>query len=380
MPQPFLLAGIPVTNQALYHRIRFAVGDSAAYISLPSGNMLLVRDIEMSRARRIANADQVGCAADFAPAGGLSGDRDTALAQATAEYVRRSGVSQISSDRTLPFIFAWHLQQVGVEVVYDADLGVLQRRVKDEQELQHLRAAQAMTENAMRMACETICRADVDAQGQLLHKGEVLTSERLRSIISIYLMERNYSNHHDSIVASIPHVADCHNFGTGPLRTGETVVVDIFPCDNATRYWGDCTRTAVHGAPRPEVLKMHAAVAEAKQAGVDALRAGSTGQAVHEATTEVIRRHGFHVGPRTEEMADDVAAMPHGTGHGVGLEVHEPILLDKGGGELLVGEVLTVEPGLYSPALGGVRLEDMVAVTTGAAENFNRLPEGLDWS
>jgi Xaa-Pro aminopeptidase len=71
--------------------------------------------------------------------------------------------------------------------------------------------------------------------------------------------------------------------------------------------------------------------------------------------------------------------MVHGTGHGVGLEVHEPPLLDRLGPELVVGDVLTIEPGLYRHPIGGVRLEDMIVVTEDGCENFNSLPEGLSW-
>ena len=72
--------------------------------------------------------------------------------------------------------------------------------------------------------------------------------------------------------------------------------------------------------------------------------------------------------------------MRHGSGHGIGLEVHEPILLDHGGGEILENEVFTVEPGLYSAMLGGVRVEDMVAATRVGHEILSPLHEELDWA
>ena len=125
---------------------------------------------------------------------------------------------------------------------------------------------------------------------------------------------------------------------------------------------------------------MHAAVVEAKAAAEEATRAGVTAQSVHEATIAVIRAHGFDVGLPGADAPAEYAAMVHGTGHGVGLEVHEPPLLDFGGGELVVGDALTIEPGIYSRAFGGVRVEDMVIVTEAGSRNLNTLPEGLDWS
>ena len=375
-----LLAGIPSENPALYHRVRFRVGDPAAWLSLNLDDQqrteFIVRDIEMERARQAVRADSISCPADYTPAAGLSGDRSTATAQAVAECLRRAAVSRVTTDRTLPYIFAWHIAQVGIDVEYSPELGVIDRRVKDSQELQWLAEAQRVTEDAMRMACETVAWATVDAQGQLQHDGGLLTSERLRKMISVYLLNRDFSNPHDSIVASWPHSADCHDRGSGPLQTGQAVIIDIFPCCQATGYWGDCTRTVVHGQPSDEMQRMHAAVMAAKHAAIQAATAGATADDVHNATKQQLQTHGYEF---QRGAISDQPVMPHGTGHGVGLEVHEPILLDDNGGSLMAGEVLTIEPGLYSRKFGGVRVEDMVAITQAEPTNFNRLPEGLCW-
>ncbi len=376
-----LLAGIPSENPALYHRVRFGVGDPAAWLQLRIDDQVrtefIVRDIEMDRARKGVRVDHIACPADYTPSGSrLSGDRATATAQAVAECLKRGGVQSVTTDRTLPFIFAWHIGQVGIAVEYSPELGVIDRRIKDAQELEWLAAAQKVTEATMLMACETVARANADAGGTLHHAGEVLTSERLRKMISIYLLERDYSNTHDSIVASLPLSADCHERGSGPLMTGQAVIVDIFPRCNATQYWGDCTRTVVHGDTTDELQKMHTAVVSAKRAACAVARAGVSADDVHAATKRTLAEYGY----RFERGAiSDAPIMPHGTGHGIGLEVHEPILLDDNGGTLLAGEVLTVEPGLYSRHFGGVRVEDMIVITDAEPVNLNALPEGLCW-
>ncbi|MFO1065344.1 MAG: M24 family metallopeptidase [Pirellulales bacterium] len=375
-----VLAGIPAENHALYHRVRFGVGDPAAWLEIEDGSnrrtVFIVRDIEVERAKAAVKADLIIPPAASAPAGGLSGDRATATAQSVAEYLKRAGVTYVVTDRTLPYIYAWHIAQAGLTLDYSAEFGVLERRVKDEQEIQWLSAAQSVTEDAIAMACGTIARAKADAEGNLHHAGAVLTSERMRKMISVYLLERGFSNHHDSIVASLPHSADCHDRGAGPLKTGEAVIVDIFPQDIATHYWGDCTRTVVHGEVRDELNRMHAAVMAAKAAATAALVPGASADAVHAATTSTLATYGYRFA--RGEISDD-PVMPHGTGHGVGLEVHEPILLDINGGTLMEGEVFTVEPGLYGRRTGGVRVEDMLVVRAGKPQNLNRLPEGLDW-
>jgi Xaa-Pro aminopeptidase len=124
---------------------------------------------------------------------------------------------------------------------------------------------------------------------------------------------------------------------------------------------------------------MHAAVCAAKRAAIAAAAAGVTGEAVHQATMEAIRRQGYSIGLPTADSPDSYCALTHGTGHGVGLDVHEPPLLDLKGPELLAGDVVTIEPGLYRKDLGGVRVEDMIVIAEQGCENLNQLPEGLAW-
>lgn len=377
------MAGIPATNATLYWKIRFKVGDPVAYIEFvrengESDSVFILRDIEMDRARKKARADRVACPADFAPAEGLSGDRETATAQAAAECLRQAGVTRVVGDRTLPFIFADMIQKAGMKVDCDLDYGVLERRAKDQEEIEHMREAQATTEEIMRIACECVANATAGDDGNLYHEDEVLTADSLRSIIDSWLMGKGYSSPGD-IVACGQEGSDCHNSGQGPLKTGQPIIIDIFPCNTATGYNGDCTRSMVHGEIPDEIQRMFDAVKEAKAAGIAAIRPGVTGEDVHKAVIQVMEKHGYPMGIPKEDSPADFCSMSHGTGHGVGLDVHEPPLLDLRGPELIVGDILTVEPGLYSLSLGGVRLEDMVVVTPDGCENFNKLPETLSW-
>ena len=378
-----MMAGIPAINSALYRQIRFSVGDPAAYLELPGDGaevkrVLILRDIEMDRARKHAQVDRVGCPADYAPEGGLSGDRETATAQAAAECVRRAGLECVRADRSLPLVFVDMLRQAGISVAYDPNLGVIDRRAKDEQEIAWIREAQAVTEDAMEMACRLIARADLADDGTLIHEGETLTAERVRATIDHWLLDRGYVNP-PAIVAPGREGADCHNLGTGPLRTGQPVIVDIFPRNRETLYNGDCTRSVVHGEISETLATMHQAVCQAKAAAEAAVRAGVTGETVHRATVAAMNAAGFQYGLPPADAPADFCSLPHGTGHGLGLDVHEPPLLDMKGPELVVGDVVTIEPGLYRLDLGGVRVEDAVVVTADGCENLNRLPEGLDW-
>ena len=379
-----MMAGIPTLNAGLYRKIRFLVGDPVAWIEVTDSSglaesTLILRDIEMQRAKAAANATRVACPADFTPSGGLSGDRETATAQSAAEFLVRIRCAEVVVDRSLPMIYAEMLNRAGVLVRCETEWGLIERRQKDASEIAAIRFAQQQTEEVMRTACQTIARAQTGADTILLVDGKPLTSERMQSMIDIWLLERGFSNPM-SIVAGGPVGADCHDHGHGPLRSMQPIIVDIFPRDKKSLYNGDCTRTVVHGKISEKLTRMHAAVAKAKAAATSAVRSGVTGQFVHEATCLSMESSGYQMGFAPEGASDDFTSMTHGTGHGLGLEVHEPPLLALGGPELLVGDVVTIEPGLYCKAVGGIRIEDIVVVTEDGCLNLNSLPEGLVWT
>jgi Xaa-Pro aminopeptidase len=375
--EAILLAGVPAENATLFLKVGLAAGDPAAWIGTQETSLVIIRDIEKERAEAVGRADHYASPADFAPPGGLDADRTIATAQSVAEYLRRQGIKRARSDRSLPFVFAWHVMQQGIDVVFDADLGVSDRRVKNQAQQQALAAAQRVTERAMEMACSLIARSEAQRDGSLHHDGAPLTSERVQAGIAHLLLDCGFSMAHGAIVATAPDAADCHHAGSGVLKTGVPVIVDIFPRDQSSRYWGDCTRTVVHGTASETVTAMHKAVVAAKWAATECLQPGNTAAAVHVAAMEVLEQHGFQ---QSRGKVSDAPTIQHGTGHGIGLELHEPILLDAGGGVLMAGEVFTVEPGLYGRHDGGVRVEDMLVVSNGGPQNFNRLHEGLDWS
>ncbi len=377
--QAVILAGVPTRTPHLYRKIHFNVGDTVVRIELPGrGSFAILRDIEMDRAREARIADKILCPEDLKPEGGLSGDRDTANAQAAAELLTREGVSSVVTDRSLPMLFAHYLQERGIEVACDPEMGVLERRAKSDREVEALRQAQEKTEQAMRMACELIGGAEAHADGTLRVGPHTLTSEYVKSAINKTLLDLGMGASH-SIVAGGPAGADPHNRGAGPLRTGEPVIVDIFPQDPETLYWGDCTRTVVHGVIPDTVAEMHEAVQRAKKAAIDATKEGVTGEEVHQAACAVLEKAGYSIGIPSEDEPETAIKFVHGTGHGIGLELHEPPLLAAGGPELVIGDALTVEPGLYCRAIGGIRIEDMVIVREGGSDNLNSLPEGLSW-
>lgn len=204
----------------------------------------------------------------------------------------------------------------------------------------------------------------------LSYRGCVLTSECLRREVAKLLLDYDLTSPEGMIISCGKHAAMPHHMGTGPIHPGETIVVDIFPQSTKNHYFADMTRTYVKGELKhPEVQKMYEAVLEAHEASLRALRSGAARKAVYEISADVIKAAGFDVGEK---------GYTHSLGHGLGVAIHEaPNLSPRSEGVLEVGHVVTVEPGLYYPAWGGVRIEDTVVITENGYENLTNYPKKL---
>lgn len=377
---PILLAGYPDRYPNVYHKIHMKIGDMTVYFNdLRGYSAVIVRNIEIDRTKQAANVIDVFCPEDLVPAAKLSSNRNISFAQAAAELLKNRNITEVVSDQMLPLLFVDILGASGISIKCDLNLGIIERRMKDAREIGHLRNAQKQTESAINYAYEIIRDCDANNRGELIHAGSPLTSDRLRAAIAKHLMDQGFGSPYGSIVAGGPQGADCHHSGEGVLHEGQPIILDVFPIDITTRYHGDCTRTLCRGIIPELLIEMHEAVLQAKKAAFAACSAAVTGAEVHNAAVQVFRQRGYHIGLPHADAGDDTVFYPHGTGHGIGLEVHEPPLLDDRGEQLVEGDVVTIEPALYCKSVGGVRVEDMGVVRADYCENLNSLNEGLWW-
>mgnify|MGYP006292545323 CR=1 FL=1 len=346
------------------------------YLTLytPDALRLLVSELEYGRARRESAADEVARLADFGYADkrAESGARAARRAVA-AEFLADAGVHSVAVPGRFPLDTADGLRERGVTVEPDEQGIVTEiRAVKTDEEVDHVRAAQRANEAAMARAEALIAGANV-VDGALRHEGEPLTAETVKQAIEMELL-RHGCGLDDTIVAGGAQGADPHDRGSGPLPAHEPVVVDVFPRSKETHYHADMTRTFVRGEPTDEVRRRFAVTLEAMEAAFDAIEPGVTGAAVHDAVCDVYEAQGYDT-LRSDPSAE--TGFIHGTGHGVGLDVHELPRLSPAGEELEAGNVVTVEPGLYDPEVGGMRVEDFVLVTEDGYENLVDYPKAL---
>jgi len=240
------------------------------------------------------------------------------------------------------------------------------RSRKSRPEILAMKKVQKVTQQAMGLAVSLIRNASVK-KGNLHIDGKPLTAERVKYTMHNLLLKHGCSAV-DTIVScgedtAIPHIA-----GTGILRSDEPIVIDLFPVDERSGYYADMTRTVVKGEPSPEILAMYNALREAKQLGISKIKAGVPGADVHQMVVDFFKDRGYESGTR---------GFVHNLGHGVGLQVHELPTVGPAGNILTTGNVITIEPGLYYPGIGGVRLEDIGTVTAHGFDNFTLFPEDL---
>ncbi len=343
---------------------------------------LLVSSLEYGRAKKESNAATVDRHSDYdmrslvEDHGRLEGGR-----RVLAAFLDERNVDSVAVPARFPLATADGLREQGIDVrtpesppIGRGGANVIEtiRATKTDEEVEHVAAAQDANEAAME-AAEDLLRAATVEDGQLRYEGEALTSERVKEEIEVRPLRPGCAPD-ETIVACGANAADPHDRGSGPLTAGEPVIVDIFPRDKTTKYHADMTRTFCKGDPSDELREWYDLTAEAKAAALDVVEAGATGADVHDAVCDVYEDAGEST-LRSDETTE--TGFIHNTGHGVGLDVHEQPLVGPGGGELEPGHVITIEPGLYDPAIGGVRIEDIVVVTDDGYRNFTSYPETL---
>ncbi len=305
------------------------------------------------------------------------GDWEEAEQELVVRACRRMGIGRAVVPATFPLELADRMRAAGIELAADHRSFEQRRRAKTEPELAGIRRAQRAAEAAMAAAAALLHRAE-PADGALDVDGEALTSERLKEAIHDALSSHPVSCE-EPIVAHGPQGAVGHERGSGPVLASEPVVIDLWPQDTSSACFADMTRTFVVGEVPDQIAEWHSLCEEALARAKRAIRPGANGREPFEAVCELFAEHGYPTQLSKEAGVTLREGFNHSLGHGVGLQVHEaPSLGRTRGYELVPGDVLAVEPGLYHPDVGGVRLEDLVLVTEHGCETLTSYPYALE--
>lgn len=330
--------------------------------------------LEVDRAKKESGLDQLHLDTPWHQKASILGW--TGLAGVAATFLHEQSIKKIMVSSDFPLGYAQQLTTYGFEI--EAVEGSLfpQRAVKTAREITCLQHAENVARSAMKVAESFLadcCVAGNDSVLRDASTGYRLKSGHLRAKIEAHIITKKATPSH-TIVACGREGADPHNVGSGYLRANEPIIVDIFPRMQTTGYWGDMTRTYVRGKASDRVRKMYKAVREAQDIGLDMVKDGVNGADIHQSICRYFEASGFS----THIKRGRQNGFFHGTGHGVGLDIHESPRISRRGQTLEEGHVVTIEPGLYYPGIGGVRLEDLVVVRKDGCDNLTRHPRRLE--
>ena len=374
-----LIIGDTFRCPELRHEVPLAVPDPFVYLEHDGARHVYIASMEVDRIRGLGldlsvhPLEEIGI--DELYARGLS-PREMRLAWVT-RACSHAGLTDASVPHTFP---AGHLERLtrdGISLTVDQSVFDVRRRVKTDAELAGIRRAQLAAEAGLTAGVSLLREAE-NGDGVLWLHGEPLTVERIKMAMGQVFATHGCSAE-EFVVAPGPQGAAGHEMGHGPIRFGEPVVVDLWPRDDASSCFADMTRTFAVGPVADGVRAWHEVTKEALDRATGIVRAGVECRAVFDAVCDVFEAAGYAT-QRTKTPGEALLhGFFHGLGHGVGLELHEgPSMGFLPDGTLLAGDVVTLEPGLYDPAVGGVRLEDLVLVTETGCDVLTRFPYDLE--
>ncbi len=345
----------------------FPCGDPFIYLKIGRISTIVVTDFEVGRAEEESDADEV------LPLSSLTKKTGTQdLVAAAGQLLSDRQITNVKVPHQFPAGGVEELRQRGFEVRVLPLPFLPERELKNSYEVKLITKTQRKAERAMESAIRWIASASV-RRGTLYYSGKPLTAQMVRQRIQLRLMESGClaSN---TIVACGDQAIDPHNVGIGALKANKPIIIDIFPRSMETHYFADISRTVVKNKATDTVKKMFRAVREGQRIAMNMIRPGVKANKIHSAICEHFEEKGFKTGMVNGKMQGFI----HGTGHGVGLQVHEPPRISQVDLELQAGNVITIEPGLYYKGHGGIRLEDLVLVTPQGAKNLTRFAKVLE--
>jgi Xaa-Pro aminopeptidase len=372
-----LIYGDTVRSPELRHEVPLVIPDGFLYLEKDGRRVVAVHSLEIPRVREEAPELEIVPTAELGEdelyAQGLQGP-ELAL-ELILRACRQIGIDDAAVPPHFPIEVADHLRANGINLTVDRDLFDNRRRSKNETELRGIRKAQKACETALDAARDLLRRAKPNGAG-LEVDGAPLTSERIKRVIEGVFADHDVEGS-EMIVSHGPQTAVGHDMGSGQIRPNELIVFDLFPKDKQTGCYADMTRTYVVGEPSDEVKEWYGLVKAALDRSTAEVKPGANGRNLFELVCDIFQKAGYKTALSKEpgEVLED--GFIHGLGHGVGLEVHELPSMSRTGHDLVPGDVITIEPGLYRSGYGGLRLEDLVLVTRDGYEVITDYPYDL---
>ena len=366
-----LIVAASETDPDMLYATKFWAPDPFIFLQRNGKRTLVLSDLEIDRGRKQADADEFIMFSELEREVQGKSKKAPSYEKVLVHFLKKRGVTSVVVPANFPLAYAEELAANKVRVRATNGLFWPEREAKSDKEAEMMGKALRITEKGLRRAIEVLKASKPGPGKRLRWSGKTLTSEILRAEIDSAIL-RAGGTPSGTIVAGGDQACDPHERGFGPLYADSLIILDVFPRDAKTGYFGDMTRTVLRGRASDAQRKLWNTVKVGQALALKRIKAGVDGMTIHKAIQDFFVSRGF---PTTIRKGRRVGFF-HGTGHGLGLEIHEHPRLQKV--TLKEGQVLTVEPGLYYPGLGGVRLEDVVLVTKTGCKILSRFPKQLE--
>jgi len=358
----------------MLYAVGMFVPDPFIYLRMNGKPHIVMSDLEIDRARKEARHCKVVSLSRCMKQLEADGVKKAGLAHAIRLVLRRLRIKRVKVPYNFPSGLRENLRALKVKVAVEQGLFFPQRSVKSAEELKKISAALMMAEVGLAEAIQALKNSKIGRKRKLVYRNLPLTSEKLRAIINTAIVQAGgFANH--TIVAGGLQACDPHEQGHGTLYANEAIIIDVFPRSQRTGYFGDITRTIVRGRASEALRRLYHTVERGQELAFESLRNSVNAADVHSQVLEFFKKEGYKTGKRDGRMQ----GIFHGTGHGLGLEIHEAPRVSLTSLDVVrKGHVVTVEPGLYYPGLGGVRLEDVAQITENGARNLTKFEKVLE--
>ncbi len=381
--ESLLLYSDSLKDANMYYVTEFLAPDPFIFLKRTEKDpIIIVSQMEFQRAKKQSIVEDVRSFLDYNYSTTVKSAKDPQLC--TIEFIAKVVEKELGKGARIcvppnfSLILADVLRAEGLTIEPMFNVIEKARETKDRQELEIIKETQRINEEVTADVIELIANSDVGNNKTLLSNGESLTVGRLKSFFGKRFLENGCMPEEDLIVACGPKSSDPHYMGApeDKLKADQPIILDIFPRNIQKRYWTDMTRTIVKGNASDKIKDMFNAVSGAKNASLDAIQAGALGNEVYDVCCDILEKSGYETIRNGKKISQ---GMTHGLGHGVGLQIHEnPRLNEFSKFPLRENVVITVEPGLYNPQIGGVRLEDIIEITKKGYSNLTKMETILE--
>jgi Xaa-Pro aminopeptidase len=372
--ESLLLVAASEGDANMLYATAFFAPDPFIFFQHRGTKYMVISDLEIDRAKEQADVDRVLSLSHYQSELRKNGIPAPTTADVLERIFREKEIDRVAVPANFPTLLADELRARNFVLEVRKDPFFPERERKRADEVKKIRDSLRAAGQGLEAGIQTLKKAKIGRNRYLYIGGARLTSERLKTAVNTAIMAQGWVPSH-TIISSGDQCCDPHHEGSGPIKAHTSIIFDIFPRSQKTGYFGDLSRTVVRGRASERLKEAYVTVQAGQEIAYRAIRHGADGREIHQKILALFEQRGFPTGKIDGRMQ----GFFHGTGHGLGLDIHEPPRISPSAATLRAGHVVTVEPGLYYIGMGGVRLEDVVLVTkTGNQKLTRAIPQFLE--